>query len=51
MVIDQPQGQRIDSGGQEETHFGLFTEKYLTHVEVRKVDADHTAIRILTTIR
>lgn len=51
MVIDQTQGQLIDSGGKAETHFGLFTEKYVIHVEVRKVDDERTAIRILTTIR
>jgi hypothetical protein len=51
IVADMTQGMRSDYGAQKETHFGLFSDKCGVHVENRKVDADHTAIRILTTAR
>jgi hypothetical protein len=49
--MDQTPGMRADSGGPEETDFGHFTDDYVVHVQIRKVDAEQTAIRILTTIR
>ena len=49
LVIDQTPGLRM--GGPEETDFGLFMPDYVIHVQIRKVDAEQTAIRILTTIR
>jgi hypothetical protein len=55
FVIEQTEGQGqrmvIDREEGDETHFGLFTEKYVVHVQIRKADAEHTEIRILTTLR
>lgn len=47
MAIDQA----LAEPGQMETHFGLFTEQSVIHVQIRKVDAEHTEVRILTTLR
>lgn len=35
--------------GKLETHFGLITERHTVHVQIRKVDDDHTEVRIPTT--
>lgn len=43
MVIDREEGG--------ETHFGLFTEQYVVHVQIRKAGAEHTEVRVLTTLR
>jgi hypothetical protein len=54
MVIEQIEGQgqrMVIDQGREETHFGRFTDKYLIHVQIRKVDEEFTEIRILTTLR
>jgi hypothetical protein len=53
MVMDQTLGQRADPNGlrPEETDFGLFTDEYVVHVQIRKVNVEQTHIRILTTIR
>jgi hypothetical protein len=47
MVIDRG----LAESGTSETHFGLFTEQSVIHVQIRKVDADHTEVRVLTTLR
>ena len=53
LIIEttEGKGQRmvIDQGA--ETHFGLFSEQSVVHVQIRKVDAEHTEIRILTTLK
>jgi hypothetical protein len=53
-VIDQAGDKRhrmVMDRGPDETHFGLFTEQYVIHVEVRQPDADKIEIRILTTMK
>jgi hypothetical protein len=47
MVIDRG----LAESGTAETHFGLFTDRYVVHVQVRKVDAEYTEVRVLTTLR
>jgi hypothetical protein len=54
MVIEQTEGKgqrMVLDQSASETHFGLFTEHYVVHVQIRKVDADYTEVRILTTLR
>jgi hypothetical protein len=47
MAIDQA----FAESGLLETHFGLFTEQYVIHVQIRRVDDERTDVRILTTLR
>jgi hypothetical protein len=53
MIIEttEGKGQRIVADHGSETHFGLLTEQSVVHVQIRKVDAEHTEIRILTTLK
>jgi hypothetical protein len=53
MIIEttEGKGQRMVVDQDGETHFGLFTEQSVVHVQIRKVDAEHTQIRILTTLK
>jgi hypothetical protein len=53
LVIEQAEGkgQRMVIDRGEETEFGLFTEQYVVHVQIRKVDDAYTDVRILTTLR
>lgn len=53
MIIEttEGKGQRMVADHGTETHFGLFTEQSVVHVQIRKVDAEHTEIRILTTLK
>jgi hypothetical protein len=51
VITDMTHGMRIGYKAQEETHFALITATSTVHVEVRKVDAEYTAIRVLTSLR
>jgi hypothetical protein len=51
MITDMFPGVRIDYKAQDETHFAFITVTSTVHVEIRKIDADYTAIRVFTALK